>query len=169
MNFGFTEIQGLATVVLFGLVIWLVIEQKMLRGAIHQKAPKGADHSSLQLQAYERLTLFVERTRLKNLIMQMPSVGLSAREMQAGMIETIRAEFDHNITQQIYIHPEVWKAIINLKEQNIYILNQLGSVLPPVATSLDYSKTILQYLENHQSDLSSVVLDAIQFEVKKLI
>jgi hypothetical protein len=169
MQFGFTEIQGLATLILFGLVIWLIMEQKILRKEIHQKAPKTIDNSALQLQAYERLTLLTERISLKNLIMRIPPTGLSAVELQAGMAETIRNEFEHNITQQIYVNPEVWKAIKNLKEQNIYIINQLAVSLPPSASAIDLSKAIVHYLENNNAELSRVVLDALQFEAKKLI
>ncbi|MBK7885433.1 MAG: hypothetical protein IPJ81_17815 [Chitinophagaceae bacterium] len=169
MQFGFIEIQGLATVILFGIVVWLVTEQKILRKQIQQQTPKPVDNSALQLQAYERLTLLTERISLKNLIMRLPTASLTALELQVGMIETIRSESEHNITQQLYVNPEIWKAIINLKEQNIYIINQLAAALPPTAAAIDLSKAIIQYQENNNAELSKIVLDALQFEAKKLI
>ena len=99
----------------------------------------------------------------------MHSTILTAAELQAGLIETIRSEYEHNITQQIYINAEVWKAVTNLKEQNIFIINQLATVLAPQANAIELSKLILEYCSNNNAELSQLVLDAIQFEVKKLL
>lgn len=170
MDFGFAEIQGIATLLLFGLVIWLAMEQKQLKKELKQQAtPNTSNNSLLPLQAYERLTLLTDRIRLKNLILRIPGANLTARELQAGLIETIRNEFEYNITQQVYVNPDIWKAITNLKEQNIYIINQIAATLPEGATAMDLCKTIVQYLENNNSDLSDMILNALQFEVKKII
>jgi hypothetical protein len=67
------------------------------------------------------------------------------------------------------VNPEVWKAVTNLKDQNIYIINELAGSLPPNATALDLSRNILQYTTADNAELSSIVLNAIQYEVKKLV
>jgi hypothetical protein len=99
----------------------------------------------------------------------MHSTILTTAELQAGLIETIRNEYEHNTTQQIYINAEVWKAITNLKEQNIFIINHLAGTLDPQANAIELSKIILEYCSNNNAELSQLVLDAIQFEVKKLL
>ncbi len=166
---GFVEIQGIATVILFGLFIYLLTEMRVLRREIKAKQPSAPGSNLLPLQAYERLSLLADRISLKNLVGRVHTTGLSASELQAGLVETIRNEYEHNITQQIYINPEVWKAVTNMKEQNIFIINQLASTLPPTAHALDLSKMILEYASNNNAELGPVVLDAIQFEVKKLL
>jgi hypothetical protein len=166
---GIVEIQGMAIVVLFGLLFYLMTELRMLRREIRSKQPSSANNSLLPLQAYERLTLLADRITLKNLVTRMHSTNLTAAELQAGLVETIKNEYEHNITQQMYINPEVWKAITNLKEQNVYIINQLAATLPPHANAVDLSKIILEYSANNNAELSAIVLDAIQYEVKKLI
>lgn len=166
---GFVELQGIATVILFGLIVYLMTELRMLKREIRAKQPATADNSLFPLQAYERLTLLADRITLKNLVTKMHSTNLSVTELQAGLVETIKNEYEHNVTQQIYINPEVWKAVSNLKEQNIYIVNQLAAALPPQANAVELSKLILEYSANNNAELSSIVLDAIQFEVKKLL
>ena len=94
---------------------------------------------------------------------------LNVSELQAGLVEAIKAEYEHNITQQIYINPEVWKAVTNMKEQNIFVINQLAAPLNPQANALELSNRILEYSSNNNAELNSIVLDAIQYEVKKLI
>ncbi len=166
---GFVELQGMATVILFGMLFYLLTELRNLRREIKAKQPATAGNNLLSLQAYERLTLLADRISLKNLVTRMHTPDLTAKELQAGMVETIRNEYEHNVTQQIYVNPEVWKAVCNLKEQNIYIINQIGSALSPAANAVDLSKMILEYSTNNNAELSAIVLDAIQFEVKKLL
>jgi hypothetical protein len=88
--------------------------------------------------------------------------------MQALLTESIRQEFDHNVTQQIYVSQEAWDAIRNLKEQNIFIVNQVASFLPPQATSLDLNKHLLEMIaQNPKASLHGVVADVLSFEAKK--
>ena len=90
--------------------------------------------------------------------------------MQASLIEAIRQEYDYNISQQIYVSVEVWKAVNNLKEQNIYIVNQLAATLPPQATGMDLNKQLIDFLINNpKASLHEIVLEAINFEAKKLM
>jgi hypothetical protein len=124
----------------------------------------------LQLQAYERLILLTERIALPSLISRLKYDGFSAREMQALLSESIRQEFDHNITQQIYVSPEAWDAVRNLKEQNIFIVNQVSSFLPPQATALDLNKHLLDMIaQNPKASLHGVVAEVLSFEAKKIM
>ena len=72
----------------------------------------------LRLQAYERLTLFVDRIALPNLISRVNEPGASVREMQVLLTQNTKQEFEHNITQQIYVSADAWTAVKNLKDQN---------------------------------------------------
>ncbi|MDN3656420.1 hypothetical protein QWZ08_12320 [Ferruginibacter paludis] len=162
-------VLGIALVLLIGAIFFLLTEFRSLKASVDQKRPVAADNSLLRLQAYERLTLLTDRISLKNLVTRMHDTQYSATELAAGLIQTIRTEYEHNITQQNYVNPEVWKAVTNLKDQNIYIINELAGALPPNATALDLSRNILQYTTADNAELSGIVLNAIQYEVKKLI
>jgi hypothetical protein len=124
---------------------------------------------SMQLQAYERLTLLVERIALPNIISRLSQNGIGARDMQQLLTQSIRQEFEHNITQQIYVSPDAWTAVKNLKEQNMLIINQLASTLPAHATGLDLNKLLLQFLMNDKKGtLHEVVNEVLSYEAKKL-
>src|SRR5688572_16128273 len=97
------------------------------RGKEKAAAAPATATQPLQLQAYERLMLFVDRIALPNLISRSNQSGLSAREMQALLTQQIRQEFEYNVTQQIYVSPESWEAVRNLKDQNLLIINQISS------------------------------------------
>src|SRR5450631_2863390 len=122
-----------------------------------------------KLQAYERLILLADRISLPNLVSRSNQPGLNIREMQNLLVQTIRQEFDHNITQQIYVSPEAWDAIRNLKEQNLLIINQVASYLPESATGQDLNKSLLEMvMQNPKASLHHVVSDALSFEAKKV-
>ena len=135
-----------------------------------EAAVKSTDRSvlPLQLQAYERLVLLVERINLQNLISRVFQQGLTATEMQIGLVQTVRAEFDHNVAQQIYVSPVAWEAVKTLKEQTITIINQVASQLPENATAMDLNKQILEIFmqaESSPAELTSQILNA---EAKQL-
>lgn len=135
------------------------------------RAEEGALPSrQLQLQAYERLILLTDRIALPNLIQRANQQGLSSREMQSLLTMSIRQEFEHNITQQIYVSPEAWDAVRNYKEQNLLIVNQVGSYLPEEATGNDLNRQLLDLLvQNPKVSLQNVVSEALSYEAKKLL
>ena len=154
-------------------IFWKERQRAKRPRSLQKKSENGApayNTIQLQLQAYERLILLTERIALPNLIGRMKQDGMSARQMQAVLTEAIRQEFDHNVTQQIYVSPESWDAIRNLKEQNIFIINQVASFLPPQATALDLNKHLLEMIaQNPKASLHSVVAEVLSFEAKKVI
>src|ERR1051325_5127231 len=127
-----------------------------------KKASKEMDpqSKSLQLQAYERLILLADRIALPNLIGRLNQQGISAREMQSLLTQHLRQEFETNVTQQIYVTPESWEAVRNLKDQNLLIINQISSFLPAEATGQDLNRSILEMLmQNPKASLHNVVAD----------
>jgi len=124
----------------------------------------------LQLQAYERLILLVDRIALPNVISRVNQAGLTAKDMQMLLIQQIRQEFEYNVTQQIYVSHESWEAVRNLKDQNLLIINQIASFLPAEATGQDLNRSILEMLmQNPKASLHNVVADVLSYEAKKLM
>ena len=125
---------------------------------------------AMQLQAYERLVILVDRIALPHVITRVNQPAAMAREMQLLLTQSIRSEFEYNITQQIYVTSEAWNAVKNLKEQNLLIINQLANVLPPQATGLDLNKLLLEFLMNDKKGtLHEVVSEVLNYEAKKLL
>ncbi|HEY5371782.1 MAG TPA: hypothetical protein VIJ75_22595 [Hanamia sp.] len=150
--------------------IWILTEFTTMKKELEERKSNEPETLKLRLQAYERITLLTERISLQNLLSRINNSGLSCRQMQISLIDSIKQEYEYNMSQQIYVSPEVWRAVNNLKEQNIYVVNQLATTLPPHATAMDLNKHIIDYLINNPSgSLHNVVLEAINFEAKKLM
>ena len=124
----------------------------------------------MQLAAYERVILLVDRIALPNLISRLNEPGLSSRDMQMVLVHNIKQEFEYNVTQQIYVAPEAWEAIRNLKDQNILIISQIASYLPAEASGQDLNRAILEMLaQNPKASLHNIVADVLSFEARKLM
>jgi hypothetical protein len=129
-----------------------------------------SSNPSLALQAYERLLLLADRIALPNVINRLPHEGISAAEMRVHLVKHIREEFDYNVTQQMYVSAETWKALKNYKDKNLLIINQISMQLPPEATALDLHKAILSFLVTEENaNLHDLVSEALSYEAKKLI
>lgn len=158
---------GISALVLVAFIIYLFANKS--------KEPAAKESASdatrqMQLAAYERLILLVDRISLPNLISRLNQPGATAKEMQLLLTQNIRQEYDYNITQQVYVSADAWSAIKNLKEQNLLVINQIANTLPPHATGLDLNKFLLEYLMNDKKGaLHEVVSEVLSYEAKKLL
>lgn len=158
-----------ATVLAAGIGVYLIIQIKKIQEDI-ATLPRGNEEGmKLKLQALERLTLFAERCRLSTLVSRIDSSNIASADYYIQLVETIKSEYEHNLTQQVYVSPEIWNAITKLKDQNIYVIHHITATLPPQATASDMGKMILEYCNTPNADLSIVVLDALQYETKQLL
>ncbi len=98
----------------------------------------------LRLQAYERLVLMLERMSPNNLIMRVYKPEWTAKELQKQLIKSVRDEYTHNLSQQLYVSPQVWELINQAYEETLGQINALTSSLDEGATATDLSQKILE-------------------------
>jgi hypothetical protein len=136
----------------------------------HKASAPDNSTRQLQLQAYERMILLTDRIALPNVISRSNQPGTGLKDMQLLLTQQIKQEFEYNVTQQIYVSADAWEAVRNLKDQNILIINQVASFLPPDASGHDLNRAILEMLaENPKATLHHVVSDVLSYEAKKLM
>lgn len=170
-----TTLLILGTVIVIAIAVLYFMRTENKTKSPEKKVAQQPSNSNpetmrLKLQAYERITILCERIGLNNLISRFNQEGFSAKQLQAALVLAIKTEFDYNISQQIYVTPQIWDAVNNLKEQNIYIINQLTAALPADASALDLSKMILHYLDSdNNASLQTIVLQAVGHEAKQLM
>lgn len=98
----------------------------------------------IRLQAYERIILFLERISPNNLVMRLHKPDMSAGEFHRLLVHTIREEFSHNLSQQLYISIPAWEKVKNAKEEMIRQINTSVAQLDDTATALDLSNKLLE-------------------------
>lgn len=172
MNLSEGTVQNIifgAIFLFFIAIAWLLAEFKGMKDEIKERLGINNETVKLKLQAYERLTVFAERASLKNLVARTSSTGMTVVDLQLTLLESLRSEYEYNVSQQIYMSPEMWKAISNLKEQHIFIINQIAATLPPQANAIELSKCLLEYVSTTNTELNTIVLSALKFEAKKIL
>lgn len=158
------------------LVIWTLKDLKKPGKSDSKKSsnPSSNDQQSsvilpLQLQAYERIVLFVERISPQSLISRVNQPGFTVLDMQIGMVSSIKSEYDHNVSQQIYVTAAAWEAVKTVKEQTISIINQVALKLPPDANAIELNKQLLELFMAQKESPAEIAAEIINVEAKKLM
>ncbi|MCE7863713.1 MAG: hypothetical protein DYG99_09245 [Bacteroidetes bacterium CHB5] len=120
-----------------------------------------------RLQAYERMTLFLERIAPQNLLIRLNNPGFTAREFQRVLLDEIRNEYNHNVSQQVYMSEEVWNQVRNAKEDLVLTINDAASALSAEATSMELSKKIFEAVMAKQVDLIGLALSELRKEIQQ--
>ncbi|MFH1161465.1 MAG: hypothetical protein V1733_11035 [bacterium] len=121
---------------------------------------------STKLQACERLILFLERISPANLILRVHTPDMTAAQLQAALIRTVREEFEYNLSQQLYISARTWELIFNAKEETIRMINAAAAKLSASATSRDLASGILQLSLNQEPSPISGAIESIREEIR---
>jgi hypothetical protein len=120
-----------------------------------------------RLQAYERMTLFLERTAPQNLLVRLNTPGLTARDFHRLLLEEIRNEYNHNVSQQVYIGEGVWTLIKNAKEDLVLQINEAATQVPHDGTSIDLAKRIFELSLGKNVDPVGHALSELKREIQQ--
>lgn len=121
----------------------------------------------VRLQAYERCLLLMERISLNNLIVRSSLPGSSAGELHSYLVGTVRQEFDHNLSQQLYVSREAWELIRSAKEEVLKDLNSGLSNLPEGATGQELAGHILEGTLKQKNPLTQKAIEQLKKEVAR--
>lgn len=119
----------------------------------------------IRLQAYERIILFLERITPDQLVLRTFEPSYSVEAFQHALVQTIRAEYEHNLSQQIYMNAKTWSTIKITKENMVKIVNQAAAKLRKDAPAVELSKTILETVMQLDKEPTATALDLVKAEV----
>lgn len=97
----------------------------------------------VRMQAYERLVLLLERIEPASLLIRTNQPGMTAQQLQTNLIQSIRSEYEHNLSQQLYVSAKSWELVRNAREETVKRINTAAMNLPADATSADLASLIL--------------------------
>ncbi len=120
----------------------------------------------VRLQAYERLILFLERISPNNLLLRVHQSGMSAKYLRAELLRTIREEYEHNLSQQIYVSNKTWDLVKRAKEEMIKLINTEAEQLKDDATGIDLSKKIFNKTSQMEQLPTQVAANYLKNEVR---
>ncbi|GAA3756405.1 hypothetical protein [Flavobacterium ginsengiterrae] len=120
----------------------------------------------IRLQAYERMTLFLERINLTKLLIRVAPISPLKHDYENFLIDQIEQEFEHNLTQQIYLSEECWTIITTAKNATIQMIRKTA-MSDKIENADKLREAILNDLLEKQSP-SNAALSFIKSEVSEL-
>lgn len=131
------------------------------------KKQQGKESLPIRLQAFERLTLLMHRIAPENLIPRMHTSSNDVKHFSYTLLKTIKSEYEHNITQQIYVSHQTWEAITLYKDNLTKLVREQTAALNPDEQSLKLSEAILNTIIEQPELLNyNQVMHLLKKEVK---
>lgn len=122
----------------------------------------------VRLQAYERIIMFLERISPDSLIMRISEPGMTSQQLQTAMLTTIRAEFEHNLSQQLYLSPDAWTYVKNARANTIKMINMAAEKIPGNAPYVKLSAAVLDLSVQEEKTPTGMAIEFLKKEVQKL-
>lgn len=123
----------------------------------------------IKLQAYERIVLFLERISLESLLVRVSSTDMMASQLHSALLTTIRSEFEHNLSQQIYMTPQAWEVVRNARSGMIKIINSEAEKMPINSPGMALSKQLLEKIMELDKEPTRVAIDYLKGEIARMI
>ena len=98
--------------------------------------------------------------------MRSNKVGTAA-QFQGDLLKTIRAEFEHNLSQQIYMSAKAWDAVIKSKEETIKLINVASSRVNADASAMELAQAIIAVASQLSEMPTKSAIDLIKKEIGK--
>ena len=136
-------------------------QQNTRRWLLQKDAQKDA--LPIRLQAYERMSLFLERINITKMVVRLMPVGDDKNDYENYLIAQIESEFEHNLTQQIYVSNTCWTMILTAKNATIQMI-RVANRSEKVYSADKLREVILNEMMDKQSPCV-VALEFIKNEV----
>lgn len=142
------------------------LDNDQKRREFELKKSTQAAITPLKIQAYERIVIFLERIHPNSLVIRVNKHGLTAQQLQKELVTTIKTEYEHNLSQQIYMSYNAWELVKTAKEEIIKLINISASKVAADSNGSDLAIMILNITANVDKKLpNEVALEFVKKEV----
>jgi len=123
----------------------------------------------IKLQAYERIILFLERISLESLLVRVSTSEMTAAQLHTTLLSTIRSEFEHNLSQQIYMSQQAWEVVRNARSNTIKIINNEVEKMPANSSGMALSKQLLERIMELDKEPTRAAIEYIKGEISRIL
>jgi len=166
-SYGAILIFGISVIAIFILFIYRLKSQEKENSEMDNVSQKGID-IHLKMQAYERLTIFLERTDPVRLLNLMDKSEKNIESIELHILQIIVSEFQYNISQQVYVSDTLWNMIVVSKNKTINLVRSVKNSLKKNANGVDFFNALKLVLENQETTPSKIALSYLKKEVRSI-
>ena len=147
----------LATMALAGGMMYLLVKryfdneqkERLLQMKIDERRETLKVVTPIRLQAYERMALFLERISPDSLVLRCYQPGMDLKLLQGVMTKNIRDEWEHNLSQQVYLAPGTWARIREAKDEMVNLVNSSAVTMTDTDDPTRLAATIFASAAKH--------------------
>ena len=167
-------IAMLATLALAGGVFYLLVKRyfenqqklQLLQMKLDERQETLKAVTPIRLQAHERMALFLERISPNSLVLRCYQPGMDLRLLQGVMTKNIRDEWEHNLSQQVYLGAALWARIREAKDEMINLVNSAAVQLTDTDDPTRLAASIFASVADHMP--TDEALEAMHKEINEL-
>ncbi len=160
----------LPALILFGTV-WIIMRNMLEKESGKYKFELLAGNQKyvtpVRLQSYERIILLLERISVESMALRLQKPKMKSAHLQMLMLSTVRKEFNHNLSQQLYISSEAWTAVKYAKEQILRTVNVTASKTDPRTSATEFSKALMEVYSEIETRPIEAALEVIKREARR--
>ena len=158
-----------ASIVLFGmyLIVKSFLEKDFQKKLVEVKLKSSEIILPIRLQAYERICLLLERISPANLVPRVNDQSFNAAVFNQKLIAEVRDEYNHNLSQQVYMSDAAWEITKSAINDLNSILNASAQTVDPEAKGIELAKNILQRYSSLEIDPIQLALLTVKAEISQ--
>jgi hypothetical protein len=122
----------------------------------------------LRLSAYERMMLLCDRADVANTMLRVRMPGMKVRELRGVLLMAINQEFEHNVSQQLYVSDTLWQIIRMARNNTLAMVTMTGSDIDPDAPADVLANALLQAIDEQSITPMQTAIMAVRMEAGKL-
>lgn len=145
------------------------MDQQIQNSKINLKLTNAKIITPIRLQAYERLVMFMERITPENLLVRVYQPGMTSQQFHIELLKTIRNEYEHNLSQQVYVSDEAWEAIKNAKESILRLINTIASSEKGKESAQNFSQLALETYNSVDTNPTESAIELLKREINEQI
>jgi len=158
---------------LVAISVYIVLQKMLKNDEMRQnfilKKASQQTTIAMRLQAYERLILFLERISPDSLVLRTHQQNLNNQDFHILLLSVIREEFEHNLSQQLYVGNDAWETVKAAKESIVMHINESAAKLSVENSSMELARLIVEnYAQEGNANLISTAINMLKNEAKKI-
>jgi hypothetical protein len=142
--------------------------KRLLEMKMNNRAGNQQFVTPIRLQAYERIVLFLERISPNSLVLRVSEPNMNVMQLQSAMIMAIRLEYEHNLSQQLYISSKSWQIVKNAKEDLINVISNVAANIDKTADSSELAKAIFELTASVEKLPIEIAIEILKDEIQDL-
>jgi len=151
------------------LLVQKFLNNEQKRRDFELKKSVQASITPLKIQAYERIVIFLERIHPNTMVVRVNKHGMTSQQLHQELIKAIKSEYEHNLSQQIYVSHNSWELVKNAKEEILKLVNISATKVPHDSPSNELAMMVLNITANLDKKMpSEMALEYVKKEIAQI-